>query len=84
MIHRRDNLFTKIATREGIKVSQEDLNIRIVAMARRYQMTPDKFAKELEKRDGVREIYSQMLNEKVVDFLQQHAKLEDVAPAATT
>lgn len=77
-------LFTRIAAREGIKVSQEDLNIRVVAMARRYQMTPDKFAKELEKRDGVREIYSQMLNEKVVDFLQQHAKIEDVAPAATT
>jgi len=71
-------LFSRIAAKEGIKVSQEELNMRIVAMARQYQMTPDKFAKELEKRDGIRDIYSQLLNEKVVDFLQQHAKIEEV------
>jgi trigger factor len=74
-------MFSRIAVKEGIKVTQEELNMRLVAMARHYQMTPEKLAKELEKRDGIRDIYSQMMNEKVVDFLQQHARIEDVAPA---
>jgi hypothetical protein len=33
---------------------------------------------ELEKRDGMGEIYQQMVHEKVVDYLQEHAKIEDV------
>ena len=41
----------------------------------------DKFAKELEKRNGVQEIWEQLLNEKVIDFLQQNAKIEDVETA---
>ena len=36
--------------------------------------------KELEKRDGLPEIYQQLLHEKVIDFLQENARIEDVAP----
>jgi len=63
-------------------VPPEELNARIVTLAQGYQMAPEKFIKELEKRDGVGEIYHQLLSEKVVDFLQEHAKIEEVAPAA--
>jgi hypothetical protein len=45
-------------------------------------MTPQKFMQELEKRDGLSEIYQQMVHEKVVDYLQEHAKIEDVQPQA--
>ena len=71
-------VFQKIATQEGIRVQPEEVNARIYALSQQYQMTPDKFAKELEKRDGISEIWSQLLNEKVIDFLQQNAKIEDV------
>ncbi len=71
-------VFQKIASKEGIRVQPEEVNARIYALSQQYQMTPDKFAKELEKRDGVSEIWSQLLNEKVIDFLQQTAKIEDV------
>lgn len=74
-------LFSKIATKEGIKVSNEELSNRIVALARRYQMTPEKLVAELKERNGIQEIVGQILHEKVVDFLQQHAKIED-APAS--
>jgi hypothetical protein len=46
-----------------------------------YQITPEKFLKDLQKRNGIIEIYDQIMNEKVIDFLQTNAKLEDV-PAA--
>ena len=50
-------------------------------MAARYQMTPQALLKELEKNNGVQEVAQQVLHVKVVDFLQEHAKIEDVAPA---
>ncbi len=74
-------VFQKIAAKEGIRVQPEEVNARIYALSQQYQMAPDKFAKELEKRDGISEIWSQLLNEKVIDFLQQTAKIEDVEPS---
>ena len=75
-------VFQKIAAKEGIRVQPEEVNARIYALSQQYQMAPDKFAKELEKRDGLNEIWSQLLNEKVIDLLQQNAKIEDMEPAA--
>jgi trigger factor len=74
-------VFQKIATKEGIRVEDAELNARIYALSQQYQMAPDKFAKELEKRNGVQEIYGQLLNEKVIDFLLQNARIEDVEPS---
>ena len=77
-----DFLFGKIAEREGIRVQPDELRGRIVALAQVYKMSPDAFFKELEKNNGVGQISMQILREKVVDFLQENAKIED-APAAT-
>jgi len=51
-------------------------------MAQANQMAPQKFLQELEKRNGLPEIYQQIIHEKVLDFLHEHAKIEDV-PAGT-
>ena len=75
-------LLGKIAEKEGIKVSQEEVMQRIHQIAQMSQTTPEKLIKDLQKRDGITDIYQQLQNEKVVDFLQQHAKLEDAKPAA--
>jgi len=72
-------IFSKIADKEGIRVNDQELNLRIVALAQAYNMAPEKFLKELRSREGgVEEIYAQLLHEKVVDFLHEHAKIEDV------
>ncbi|HMJ91800.1 MAG TPA: trigger factor [Candidatus Acidoferrum sp.] len=76
-------VFQKIAEKEGIRVQPEEVNARIYTLSQQYQMAPDKFAKELEKRNGVQEIWQQLLNEKVIDFLQQNAKIEDVEATET-
>jgi trigger factor len=74
-------VFQKIAAKEGIRVEQPEVNARIYVLAQQYEMAADKFAKELEKRNGIQEIWEQLLNEKVIDFLQQNAKIEDVEAA---
>jgi len=72
----------RIAEKEDIKVSQEEIAKRIHTLAGMYQIPPEKFAKDLQKRNGLIEIYDQIMNEKVLDFLQQNARLEDETPAA--
>lgn len=71
-------LLQKIAEKEDIKVANEEILRRVHTMAALYQITPEKFLKDLQKRNGLIEIYDQIANEKVIDFLQQHAKIEDV------
>jgi trigger factor len=73
-------IFQKIAEKEGIKVSQEEVAQRVHQMAGMYQVPVDKFVKDLQQRNGIVEIYDQIANEKVLDFIQQNAKIEDVAP----
>jgi len=77
-------LLQKIAEKEDIKVSQEEIAARIQHLAAMYQIPAEKFAKDLQKRNGLIEIYDQIMNEKVVDFLQQNAQVEEVAPGAAT
>jgi hypothetical protein len=51
-----------------------------------YQIPPDKFLKDLQKRNGLIEIYDSLAHEKVMEFLENNAKFETVptaeAPAA--
>lgn len=74
-------LLQRIAEKEDIKVSQEEVLQRIQTLASMYQIPADKFVKDLQKRNGIIEIFDQIQNEKVLDLLQQQAKIEDVAPA---
>ena len=73
-------LFQKIAEKETIKVEQNEILQRIQQLAANYQMPPDKFVKELQKRNGVSEIVEQLQSEKVIDFLVKNAAVEEVEP----
>ena len=78
-------LISKIAEKEGIRVNEQEMNLRIVSLAQTYNMAPDKFLKEVKSRQGgIEEIYAQLLHEKVVDFLQEHAKIEDLPAKASS
>jgi trigger factor len=76
-------LLQKIAEKEDIKVAQEEIANRVAHLAGMYQIPADKFLKDLQKRNGLIEIFDQLQNEKVLDLLQQNAKFEDVPPAQT-
>ncbi len=71
-------LVQKIAEKEDIKVSNEEIARRATTLAAMYQIPPEKFVKDLQKRNGLVEIYDQLAHEKVMEFLQQHAQIEDV------
>ena len=46
----------KIAAEEGVKVSSEEVNQRIIMMAQSYNMAPDQLAKKLKERGGISEL----------------------------
>ncbi|MGH7990096.1 MAG: trigger factor, partial [Limisphaerales bacterium] len=71
-----------IAEKEGIKVSQEEVLRRVQSLAAAYQIPPDQFIKDLQKRNGVNEIYDQIAHEKVLEFLEINAKIESVPAVA--
>jgi trigger factor len=75
-------LVQKIAEKEGIKVSQEEVLRRIQSLAAMYQIPPDKFIKDLQKRNGIVEIYDQLSSEKVMEFLENNAVVETVPAKA--
>ena len=74
-------LLGRIAEKEKIPVTREEVTNRILHLANQYQVKPDKFVKQLQERDGITEIQEQIMTAKVIDFLQLNAKLEEV-PAA--
>jgi len=70
-------LIERIAQNEGIQVTEPELSSRVGALARKYSKTAVQMAKEMEKSGAIHEVFSQLLHDKVVDFLQQNAQIED-------
>ena len=75
-------LIQRIAEQEKISVSQDEVLRRANSLAAAYQIPLDKFLKDLQKRNGVNELYDQIAQDKVLDFLEANAKIETVAPAS--
>jgi trigger factor len=75
-------LIQRIAEQEKIAATQDEVLRRAQSLAAFYQIPLEQFIKDLQKRDGIRELYEQIVHEKVLAFLEQNAKIEDV-PAAT-
>ena len=74
-------LVGRIAEQEKITVSQDDALRRAQQLALMYQMPFDQFLKDLQKRDGVNELYEQVLHEKVLELLEKNAALTEGAAA---
>lgn len=74
-------LFGRIAEKEGIQVTRDELTRQILYMAQQREMKPEKFIKELEKSNGVARVQEDILMSKVMDFLEKNAKIEEVTPA---
>jgi trigger factor len=74
-------LIQRIAEQEKISVSQEEILQRVQSLSAMYQIPPDKFIKDLQKRNGINELYDQIAHEKVMEFLEINAKIENI-PAA--
>ena len=75
-------ILSRIAEREGIDVSRQDVDLRIRQEAARYNVSPDKMRKELEEHDGINALAEQILLGKTLDFLKANVSVETtVTPA---
>ena len=73
-------LVGRIAEQEKINVSQEDVLKRAQQLAAMYQMSFDQFVKDLQKRNGVNELYEQVMHDKVLDLLEKNASISAGEP----
>ena len=71
----------RIAEQEKIQASQEDVIKRAQQLAMIYQTPFEQFIKDLQKRNGVNELYEQVLHEKVLELLEKNAIITESAPA---
>src|SRR5213082_1492335 len=66
----------RIAERENIQVSREDINARLREEAARYNVPVDKMRKELQGHDGLDGFAEQILLGKTLDFLKANVSVE--------
>lgn len=72
----------RIADKEGIRVTQDDLVQRVTQLAHQNNMPFQKMVKELQDRGALSTVRDQVLVGKALDFVVQHAAIEDV-PSGT-
>jgi trigger factor len=66
----------RIAEREKIEVTKEDLDSRIRQEAARYDISPEKMRKELQQRNALDDVAEQVLLGKTLDFLKAGVSIE--------
>lgn len=70
----------EIVLKEAITVSREELAWRITSMAERYQMTPQKLFKELQKHRALAGIEEEISLGKALDVVVAHARVNGEDP----
>jgi trigger factor len=68
----------RIAEREDIKISRQEVDARIRADAARYNISPEKMRKELEEHDALDSVAEQLLLGKTLDFLKANVSVEQI------
>ena len=74
-------ILTRIAEKEAIKVTPEDLDQRLDALAERHGMTRDKILRNLQEREALGSVREEILLGKTLAFLTSSASVEVVSPA---
>ncbi len=77
---RGDFILKKIAEKEGIKLSEEDIEAGFERVAREYNMEVGEVKQYFRAREDALPFMHELLNEKILDFLRQKVAVERVAP----
>src|SRR6266849_5930944 len=75
-------ILSRIAEREKIEVSREDVDLRVRQEAARYEISVDKMRKELEEHDGLNSLAEQILLGKTLDFLKANVSVQPSSETA--
>jgi len=69
-------IIQRIAEKEDIKVSEMEILRRVHTLAALYQIPVQQLLKDLQKRNALIEIYDEIAREKVLEFLENNARIE--------
>jgi trigger factor len=69
-------ILTRIAEKEKIEVTKQDVDRAVRHEAARYNISPDKMRKELEQHDGLNGLAEQVLIGKTLDFLKANVSVK--------
>ena len=75
-------ILARIAEHQGIKVTREDVDLRIRQEAARYNISSDKMRKEIDEHSGLDALAEQILLGKTLDFLKANVSVEPAAENA--
>jgi trigger factor len=78
---RGDFILKKIAEKEEIKVTDDDMKQGFERIAKQYGMPVAEVKKYFGKRDDLLPFMNELLNEKILKFLREKAKVKIVPPA---
>lgn len=79
---RGDFILKKISEEEGIKIQDEDIERGYLRIATQYNMTVAEVKQFFQRREEVLPFVNELLNEKILNFLRDAAKVTEV-PAET-
>ncbi|MGD0275405.1 MAG: trigger factor [Syntrophales bacterium] len=72
-------LMKSIAGKESIKVSDDDMNGRILELSEKYRQAPDALKQNLEKDGTLDHIRYDLLDSRVFDFLTKNAHITEIS-----
>lgn len=75
-------ILLRIAEREKIEATNEEIAQRIYQLSAQNNMKPDQLLKQLKEKNALDDVRFEVVAKKVVDFLQLHARIEEVPQAA--
>ena len=70
-------ILDRIAAAEGIEASDADLDARVVALGREVGLDPVAMREVLVKNESLDRVRRELLHEKTIDFLMEHAQIRD-------
>ena len=73
-------ILSKIAEKEGIKVTDQELSRQVAAMAAQQKIKPQKLAQQLKDNGTLYQIQEEIMNGKVIDLLEEKAKVTEIDP----
>jgi trigger factor len=68
-----------IAKKEGIEVSEEELDRRLIEISRSIEVPFEKVREVYKRRDAIESLEARLIEEKVFDFLLEKSNIEEVS-----
>jgi trigger factor len=75
---RGDFIIKKIAEKEEIKLSEDDVNSAFERVSKQYGMPVDEVKKYFRNRDDMLPFMNELLSEKILDFLRENTVINEV------